>query len=157
MKKIDMIPLPETPFWLAYGRSFSGILKWSDLDGLWAYLSKYPTNWYVFDPDKDAPEKVLSGAEFSSFLGQAKTLVNARRERSHSGAVYVNCRIAPDMTPDMIKVFDPVNMGSACAVSGVRIMPRWIVSRMKPDDLPKVEKPVARRGLFARLAGHKSA
>jgi hypothetical protein len=148
MSKVEMQPLPETDFWRAYQGPFSGDLKWSDVDALWAWLAKNSAGWYVFDPDQRAPDAPLAADDLATLLQGAIELVNSRRERSMSGAIYLDD--AKD--PRMIKIFDPVNMGSACNVSGVRTMPRWVLSRMKPDDLPKAE-PVAKPGFFGRIAG----
>lgn len=143
-----MTPLPDTAFWRAYDGSFFGLLQWADVDGFWTFLAANPEGWYVFDPDGDAPDATMDVGDFALFLLAATALVNSRRERSMSGAIYVDDRT----NPTFAKIFDPVNMGSACNVSGVRTMPRWVVSRMKPDALPKVG-PVAKPGLFGRLAG----
>jgi len=148
MGSAKMNALPDTAFWRAYSGSFQGILKWSDVDAFWAILAKNPDGWFVFDPNFDAPEKPFEKAEFTSFLQEAEQIVNSCRERSMSGAIYVD-----DMAePTFAKIFDPVNMGSACNVSGIRTLPRWVVSRMRPDSLPAIE-PVAKVGLFARLTG----
>jgi hypothetical protein len=143
-----MQPLPDTEFWRAYQGPFSGVLKWSDVDALWAWLADNNEGWFAFDPDQAAPDAPLAADEFATFLQGAVDLVNSRRERSMSGAIY---RDDVD-SPTMLKIFDPVNMGSACSISGERVMPRWILSRMKPDDLP-VPEPMAKPGFFGRIAG----
>jgi hypothetical protein len=152
MAKAKMTPLPDTAFWRAYDGSFSGILKWQDVDRFWAYLAQNPEGWHVFDPDGDAPDMPMTKTEFARFLTQAKALVNSRRERSLSGAIYVDNMAEPTFA----KIFDPVNMGSACNVSGTRTMPRWVVSRIKPDALPKVMEPLSKPGLFGRLVGRSA-
>ncbi|NOX73292.1 MAG: hypothetical protein GXP03_06625 [Alphaproteobacteria bacterium] len=148
MKKPKMPPLPDTDFWRAYQGPFSGVLKWSDVDALWAWLADNNQGWFAFDPNTAAPDTPLDADDFATFLQGAVELVNTRRERSMSGAIYLD----DANKPTLIKIFDPVNMGSACSISGVRVMPRWILSRMKPDDLPK-PAPVLKPRFFGRLAG----
>lgn len=56
--------------------------------------------------------------------------------------------------PELIKIYDPHNLGSACNNSGVRIPPRWVLSRMPPalivDEAPL---PGNRRRWWQKLFG----
>ncbi len=140
-------PLPDTEFWTRYMGHASGILRWNDLDAFWPRLKASGGEWYVFDPDADAPETPVSGQAWRAAVQAARTLVDTRRDMSVSGAVYVDDREAPAF----IRVFDPGHMGSSCSHSGARVMPRFIFSRIKPDSLPIAPPPD--KGLFARLRG----
>ena len=129
-------PLPNTPFWRAYQARASGLLIWDDIDALWPQLTAQPTGWHVYDLKTTPPEAPLPEAEFTGFLPQAQALVNARRDRSHSGAIYIDNRD----TPSFIKIFDPTNMGTSCGGDHDMIFPRFILSKLKPDPRPAPEK-----------------
>jgi len=138
---------PDTPFWAAYLGRFSGILNWPDVEHFWAVLVVSNDDWYVFDPELPAPNRPASATELAQIITAATALINTRRDRSHCGAIYVD-DIA---SPTFIKIFDPAAMGSACNISGIPVLPRWIISRIKPDDAPAppaFEKP----SLFKRLS-----
>ena len=123
---------PDTEFWQRYRGAFSGVLKWQDLENLWAGLKTAPESWHVFDPAMEAPATPLSNVDFLRFLDEAEVLINQRRDRPSCGSVYVD-----EMSePTYIKVFDPLKMGTSCGGSHDPIMPRWIISKMVPDTLP---------------------
>jgi len=124
--------LPDTPFWRAYQGRASGLLKWEDVDALWPLLAAQPDAWYVYDLEIAVPTAPFSATEFTAFLPQAEALVNARRDRSHSGAIYIDNH----NTPTFIKIFDPSNMGTSCGGDHDMIFPRFILSKIQPDPRP---------------------
>ena len=128
----DTPPLPDTPFWRAYQARASGLLHWEDVDALWPLLAAQPEGWFVYDLDAEPPTAPLPAADFTAFLPQAEALVNARRDRSHSGAIYIDNR----ETPTFIKVFDPTNMGTSCGGDHEMIFPRYIFSKIQPSPRP---------------------
>ena len=136
---------PDTEFWQRYRGAFSGVLKWQDMENLWANLKAKPEDWYVFDPMADAPTAPLNSAEFVSFLDEAEVLTNQRRDRPSCGSVYVDELEAPTY----FKVFDPLKMGTSCGGSHDPIMPRWIISHMVPDTLPL--PPLEKLSIVQRL------
>ncbi len=138
-------PLPDTPFWRAYQGRASGLLHWEDVDALWPRLAAQSEGWYVYDLETDPPNTPLSAAAFTAFLPQAETLVNARRDRSHSGAVYIDNRDSPAF----IKIFDPTNMGTSCGGEHDMIFPRFILSKIQPE--PRPAPAPAKKGFLGRL------
>lgn len=138
-------PLPDTPFWRLYQGRASGLLHWPEVDAFWATLSQTPSGWYVYDLETPPPENPHSPADFSTALKAAQSLVNARRDRSHSGAIYIDNR----ETPAFIKVFDPSNMGTSCGGAHDMIFPRYIFSKAKPE--PRPAPPPAKKGFLGRL------
>ena len=139
---------PNTPFWAAYQGRFSGILSWPDVERFWDAMAASNGGWFVFDTEQAAPDATVTGAEFAETLGKATALINTRRDRSHCGAIYVD----DIQSPAFIKIFDAAAMGSACNISGIAVLPRWIISRMKPDDVP-APAPPEKLSLFKRLTG----
>ena len=148
MRKTSATTLPDTPFWNAYQGRFFGVLNWPDVDAFWAQMSVTSGDWFIFNPEKPAPDTAASDVELTEVLTKAQTLINSRRDMSHCGAIYVDSL----ENPSFIKVFDPSAMGSSCNISGIPILPRWIFSRIEPDDMPPPPEPV-KPSLIKRLTG----
>ncbi len=125
-------PLPDTPFWRAYQGRATGLLHWQDVDALWPLLATCPEGWYVYNLEGPPPDTTLAAAEFIAFLPRAEALVNTRRDRSHSGAIYIDNR----ETPAFIKIFDPANMGTSCGGDHDMIFPHYLLSKLKPEPRP---------------------
>jgi len=143
-------PLPDTAFWRAYQGRAAGLLNWKDVDALWPLLKAQPEGWFVYDLETAPPTAPLSSVDFKAFLPQAEALVNERRDRSHSGAIYID---NPE-TPAFIKIFDPTNMGTSCGGDHEMIFPRYILSKIKPEARP-APAPV-KKGFLGRLVLKKS-
>ena len=139
---------PDTPFWTAYLGRFHGILNWPDVEGFWTEMAASNDDWFIFDSEHAAPDTAASASELAATLTAATTLINTRRDRSHCGAIYVD----DIQSPTFIKIFDPAAMGSACNISGIPVLPRWIISRIKPDNVP-APPPPEKPSLFKRLTG----
>jgi len=137
---------PDTAFWAAYQGRFSGVLNWPDVEAFWASMAASSGGWFVFGTEQVAPDATATAAEFAETLGKATELINTRRDRSHCGAIYVD----DIQSPTFIKIFDPAAMGSACNISGIPVLPRWIISRIKPDNVPPPPPP-ENLSLFKRL------
>ncbi|HIP24445.1 MAG TPA: hypothetical protein EYG79_12765 [Rhodobacteraceae bacterium] len=138
-------PLPDTAYWRAYQGRAAGLIDWKEVDALWPQLGVQPEGWYVYDLETAPPVAPMPAPDFTAFLPQAEALVNARRDRSHSGAIYIDSREAPAF----IKIFDPKNMGTSCGGDHEMIFPRYILSKTKPDPRP-APAPKA-KGFFGRL------
>lgn len=128
---------PDSPFWTQYRGRFFGILNWPDVDRFWNDMSAHNGGWYVFDPSEPAPEQPATAEDWRNVLGQARDMINSRRDLSHCGAVYLD---NPE-NPSMVKIFDPAAMGSSCSISTAPILPRWIFSRSRPESLPPTPEP----------------
>ena len=145
---------PDTAYWRAYRGRFAGILDWAVFDAFWQRLAAAPEGWFVFEPEtaagQDAPAVPTAPADaaaFAAFLARARPLLEARRSIGHCGVIY-----ADDLErPAMVKLFDPVRMGSSCSVGTAPVLPRWILSRIPPDPLPRPAPP--KPGLWRRLRG----
>ena len=142
-------PFPDTPVWRLYLGHSTGLLTWPDIDTFWETLARNPSGWFVYDLSSTPPKTPLPEAGFPRFLDTAKTLVNTRRELSHSGAVYTNNRA----TPTLVKIFDPSNMGTSCGGGHALVLPRYILSKIPPD--PKPEHPPEKKSFLGRLILNK--
>lgn len=148
----DTLPsLPDTPFWRLYQGRFAGFPTWPMFDRFWPVLEASGGDWYILDLDSgELPEAPASATEFSALLAGVQAMYAPARARSFCGVVFADDAAAPTL----VKLFDPWKMGASCGSSGERILPRYVLSRVRPDALPVVEAPVApKKGLFARMAG----
>lgn len=147
----DPLPdLPDTDFWRAFQGRFHGFPTWAMQDRFWPVLKQSGGDWYVFDLDRGSlPDSPASAAAFSALLTEAEEMFEPARSRSFAGVVFAD----DAENPGFVKLFDPWKMGASCGSSGERILPRWVLSRMKPDALPAEAEPVpAKKGLFAGFA-----
>ena len=141
-------PLPDTPYWRAYNGRFAGFPTWALHDGFWPTLAQSGGEWFAFEPESGTlPDRPLSTEEFAALLSEAEAMFTPARSRGFAGIVFADSPSAPGF----VKLFDPWKMGASCGASGERILPRWVLSRMRPDALPPPPAPPAKPGFFARL------
>jgi len=130
--------------------TFHGMLKWKDLDALWARVQANPEGWYVSLIGVEPAQQTMSAAALDTFVSEVDSLLRREHEYDYCGIVYVD---DPEQ-PAFIKIFDPYNLGSSCGSSGVRIPPRWVLSRVPPalimDEAPL---PNSRRRWWQKLFG----
>ena len=145
-----MSDFPDTPFWRHFRGAFSGLLKWHDMDVLWEFLKASPEGWYVFDMLDQPPTQPIEGAVLPSFLSETEQFLRKRHGQDYCGLIYVDQRDAPEF----IKIYDPKNMGTACGGSTNVILPRWTLTRIKPDAVLATEAaPETKYGSFNSLLG----
>ena len=151
-----MDDLPDTEFWRRYLGRFSGVLKWRQMQALWDVLKASPEGWYVFDMHaipEVVPEQALAGEAFLQFLDEAERYGRARHDHDYCGFIYVD----DAANPGFVKIFDPKGMGTSCGCGSLRILPRWTLSRIKPDSLsPEPQTPTKTsplKRLFSGLFG----
>lgn len=143
-----MATLSDTAFWRVFDGPMKGVLDWARYEAFLDRLGESGGDWYVFDLDGEVPGAPQSAEDFAAALSPVDGLIRAVKNRPWLGAVY-----ADDLeNPSYIKVFDPAKLGGSCAMPGAKMLPRWIISRIKPDPmtLPTAEGE-APKGLVARL------
>lgn len=130
--------------------SFRGMLQWTDLDALWARVRANPEGWYVSLVGVEPVQQAMSPATLDTFIAEVDSLLRREHDYSYCGIVYAD---DPEQ-PSFIKIYDPHNLGSSCGSSGVRIPPRWVLSRVPPalivDEAPL---PNSRRRWWQKLFG----
>jgi hypothetical protein len=130
--------------------SFRGMLQWSDLDALWARVRSDPQGWYVSLVGTEPSQQTLSPDALNIFIAEVDELLRREHDYHYCGIVYAD---EPEQ-PAFIKIFDPHNLGHSCGSSGMRIPPRWVLSRMPPalivDEAPL---PNSRRRWWQKLFG----
>ena len=112
--------------------SFTGILKWQQLDDLWQVLkAKADAGWYVYVVGDDLPVSTVSADHLCQFITEMDILLKKEHQQDYCGLVYVD-----DVNdPGFIKIYHPNNLGGACSTSKAPPLPGWILSLLKPEDL----------------------
>ena len=127
----------QTPFMTSYRGYFTGIMKWPDLDKFWqTLLAHNDGQWFVYATDETTPQAPETREEFALFIADANQLLRAQHQHSFCGIVYVDDKIKPSF----IKVYDPKNLGVSCGYSDNPPLPKWVISRLKPEKLDDGKK-----------------
>jgi len=125
--------LHNDPFYKVYKGNFSGILRWEQLDDLWLQVTKNKEMpWFVYAVGEAPPNKPVTIDEVEHFIQEVDQLLRREHDEEYCGIVYAN----NIEEPTFIKIFDPSNLGSACGSSDTPPLPGWILSKIKPVDLP---------------------
>ena len=139
----------------AFRGSFSGLLRWPELDAFWQVLRHHAdARWYVYAVGEPPPQAPLSRDELLHFIEEVDVLLRKEHKEDYCGIVYVDNRSAPTF----IKVFDPNNLGVVCGSSNNPPLPGWIISRLPPVDLNAALIPTqSRRRWWNRLFNKDSS
>ena len=106
--------------------SFSGILKWEDLDALWDRIKS--GQWFFYQIGEEMPVTPLSGNELAECIDALNTLLRHEHEYNYCGIVFADSV----ETPTLIKVYDPNTLGSSCSCNETPAPARWILSTVQP-------------------------
>jgi len=139
----------QTDFYTAFRGTFSGVLRWEQLDGLWERLRAGADNgWYLYAIGEPPPEAPVERDALLRFIEEVDVLLRREHGEDYCGIVYVD-----DMqTPTFVKIFDPNNLGVSCGYSDNPPLPGWILSRLPPVDLQApMPQPGNRRRWWQRL------
>ncbi|MCP4696865.1 MAG: hypothetical protein GY862_08460 [Gammaproteobacteria bacterium] len=129
----------STLFRQRYNGRFSGILRWPQLDTLWAGVRKNPEGWYAYFVNEELPPAPLDATALDRFVNEVDALLRKDHDYDYCGIVYADAL----ESPSMIKIFDPNNLGASCGSSGRVVPPRWLLSRIRPEPIVD-EAPVPR-------------
>ncbi len=121
------------PFLRAFRGRFSGILRWPQFDELWQRLEQLANGqWYLYAVGEAPPDQPASATEVKHFLQEIQELIRKEHDEDYCGIVYVDDK----QNPGFVKIFDPNNLGVSCGSSKHPPLPGWIISKLKPVDLP---------------------
>ncbi len=121
---------------------FVGIMRWHQLDELWARLrNEAADDWYIYAVGEQPPEQTSDSAQLVNFVDEVDQLLRKEHEEDYCGIVYAD---NPEQ-PSFIKIFDPNNLGVVCGSSDNPPMPGWVLSKIKPVDLPEAFPPPGNR------------
>ncbi len=122
--------------------SFTSALRWPQLDALWqAVLEDSDGGWYLYAVGETPPTEPASAERVESFVREIDSLLRREHDENYCGIVY-----ADDLQkPDLIKIYDPNNLGVVCGFSDNPPLPGWVMSKQQPVDLPMARQPDAGR------------
>lgn len=122
----------QHPYFTTFKGSFSGILRWHQLDELWENVTQKNEGWYIYAVGETPPEEPVDSEKFNLFIEEIDELLHKEHEEDYCGIVYADNR----SHPEFIKIFDPNNIGTSCSTNPIPPLPGWILSKLKPIDLP---------------------
>jgi hypothetical protein len=133
----------------AFKGSFSGVLRWEQLDELWQRLRDDAAgDWYLYAVGETPPTDTVSKYDVIQFIEQVDELLRREHDEQYCGIVYVDDVYAPSF----VKIFDPNNLGVSCGYSDSPPLPGWILSKLPPVDLQApMPQPGNRRRWWQRL------
>ncbi len=126
------------------------MLRWNMLDQLWDRMRQLSEqNWYVYAIGETPPKEPMESSQLLKFIDEMNGLLRKDHEEDYCGIVYVDNRDKPEM----IKIFDPNNLGASCGSSGLKILPAWVISQIKPTELTNngIIIPANRKRWWQRL------
>ncbi len=135
----------------AFRGSFTGMLRWPQLDALWQTLREQDDKtWYIYAVGEPPPETPASREQLDTFLKEIDALLRQEHDEDYCGIVYAD----DPADPAFIKIYDPNNLGVVCGFSENPPLPGWVLSLQKPVDLPAALPPPGnRRRWWQRLFG----
>ena len=125
----------------AYRGRFQGILRWPDLDRLWARLRGDPGPWYIYAMGEPPPERPAPAGALERFIDEIDPWLRREHGEDYCGIVYVD---DPER-PAFVKIFDPHRLGVVCGYSDDPPPPGWILSRLPPVPLDRITAHGRRR------------
>ena len=135
----------------AFKGRFENVLRWEQLDALWAVLQQDAAGgWYIYAVGEEPPQRPADEALVRSFIGEIDQLLRKEHAEDYCGVVFADSMDSPRF----VKIFDPHNLGVSCGFSDNPPLPGWILSKLPPVDLQApVNLPANRRRWWNRLLG----
>ena len=135
----------------AFKGRFENVLRWEQLDALWAVLQQDAAGgWYIYAVGEAPPQRPADEALVKSFIGEIDQLLRKEHAEDYCGVGFADSMDSPRF----VKIFDPHNLGVSCGFSDTPPLPGWILSKLPPVDLEApVNLPANRRRWWNRLLG----
>lgn len=146
-----MTEQPAEPFRSAFKGRFENMLRWEQLDALWALLrNDAEGGWYIYAVGDAPPQQTASATLLNNFLAEIDQLLRKEHDEDYCGVVFTDSMQAPRF----VKIFDPHHLGVSCGFSDHPPLPGWILSKLPPVDLKApLPLPGHRRRWWQRLLG----
>lgn len=147
--KANQATVAQDPFFEAIRGYFTSVLRWQQLDELWQVLrDQADAGWYIYAIGEAPPNTTSNAQELNNFISEIDKLLRKEHEEDYCGIVYTDSKTAPQL----VKIYDPNNLGVVCGYSDNPPAPGWILSRIPPKPLENnVIIPGNRRRWWQRL------
>jgi hypothetical protein len=144
-------PADADAFLSAFRGSFTSALRWPQLDALWQRLrADAGGGWYLYAVGEPPPAEPAGVESVNRFIDEMDALLRAEHDEDYCGIVYSDDPAAPGF----VKIYDPNNLGVVCGFSDNPPLPGWVMSKLRPVDLPAAQPaPKGRRRWWRRLFG----
>jgi hypothetical protein len=110
------------------GRLWS-LLSWQQLSNFWTRIDRN-AGWYLYAVGEPPPTATATAAEVERFIAETDALLHKEHPHDYCGIVY-----ADDVeAPNMVKIYDPNNLGVSCGFSKNPPPPGWVMSRVPPTE-----------------------
>ena len=130
------------PFLAAFRGRFTSALRWPQLDALWAVIrEKGGDDWYIYAVGQPPPQLPATEQQLGEFITRIDALLRAEHQEDYCGIVYAD----DPRDPAFVKIYDPHNLGVTCGYSTSPPLPGWVISKLRPCDLPATRPGAARR------------
>ena len=141
----------DTPYLRACNGFLKGVLRWHELDALWARLQRLGDDgWYIYAVGEPPPTTPASRDQFERFLAEIRRRLLDQHKEDYCGIVYAD----DHDEPSFVKIFDPHNLGKVCGSSEMPTLPGWTLSRVAPDDLEvALSQPRQRHRWWRKILG----
>ena len=141
----------DTPYLRAYNGRLKGVMRWHELDSLWANLQSLgDEGWYIYAVGETPPTTTASRDQFEQFLAAIKQRLLDGHEEDYCGIVYAD----DHDEPSFVRIYDPNNLGMVCGSSECPPLPGWTLSRVAPDNLERAfPRPGKRRRWWQKIFG----
>jgi len=111
--------------------SLYGVMHWEQWDALCGRILDSGQAWYFYAVGCGVPDAPLAGDELARAVAEIGALLRREHEQTYLGIVY-----ADDLTsPQLVKIYDPNNLGSTCGSCGHAIPPGWVFSLQTPQPI----------------------
>ena len=149
---MDKEPTIHSTFKDHFKGKFYGVLRWEQLDHVWSIIkSNHSKSWYIYDLNQTVPTNSLENELLNTVIDEIDKHLRKEHDEDYCGIVYVD-----DLeSPEFIKIYDPNSLGSSCTIAKTTPLPRWVISKARPESLVQKEqqsdKPKRRYGkLFSK-------
>ena len=117
-------------FLSSYQGPMSGVMRWEQLDTLWADLDSND-GWYLYEIGTPIPDQPVKTKQLHEAIENIDAFLHQQHDSDYCGVVYVD-RLT---SPTLLKIYHPRKMGASCGSSGSTVLPKWTLSRHPPVDL----------------------
>ncbi len=145
--KVTQATPANSAYLAAFRGSFTSALRWPQLDALWQQVRAQPQGWFLYAVGEQPPAAPADPEHLLRFIDEIDQLLRREHDEDYCGIVYADDLVSPTM----VKIYDPHNLGVTCGYSDNPPLPGWVLSRLAPVDLEAARQPAGRRRWWQRL------
>lgn len=130
-------PVNDGKFMQLYQGFLAGVMRWEALEQLWQTIVTQNGDWYIYAVGEEVPRQPVTAEQLLMFTRKIHDLLQQEHDEDYCGIVYANNL----KQPDLVKIYDPNNLGMVCGSSENPPLPGWIMSKTPPIDLLQAFPP----------------